>query len=334
MIVKHNILGHWKMKLLIIRLGREAALVALLSLWGYCEERRAWEFKLTPLELAGLCDYAGDPELLFSTLLETRIIDRSIDPSWFTVHAWEEVNKSLVDKWRGGKCWHPRGFRCDSIEIAKAPSIDPPIDPANGHPIGPAIGLDGIGLEVPPVVPQGGQGADASQAPAGTPKDNPLGDAPPPGKKGKGGGQITAKNMPVPAEWSPARTEAMRQWLDFKAESGKGYKPLGFAALVTKLAEFSDAQVVAAVQEAKANNWAGLFPERSANSAGFGPQKKGGPPEVVAVPLREEGSPDGWELAWAAKFASIPCPGSWTVVPEDRKPGLRRWLAEQKEAVA
>lgn len=330
MIVKHNILGHWKTKLLIMRLGREAALVALLSIWGYCEERKAWEFKLTPLELAGLCDYPGDPDLLFSTLLETRIIDRSIDPSWFTVHAWEEVNKSLVDKWRGGKCWHPRGFRCDSIAPAKSHPIDHPIDPTIADAIAPPIGLDWIGLDNPPVVPQGGQGADASQTPPGNPNADPFGDDQDPAKKRKGAVRITSKNMPVPAEWSPSRAEAMRQWLDFKAESGKGYKPLGFAALVTKLAEFSDAAVDAAVQEAKANNWAGLFPDRLSGQAATG-RKKGGPLEVVAVPLREEGVPDGWESAWAAKFASIPCPGSWAVVPEDRKPGLRLWLAQRKE---
>ncbi len=118
MIIQTDFIIHWKTKGLAVRIGREAAIVALLSLWGHCEKRKLWELDLTPLKLAGICDYSGDAQVLLDTMEELRILDDvSLDGSkerWYRVHGWAEINSSLVGKWHyhagKGAEWHPRGY--------------------------------------------------------------------------------------------------------------------------------------------------------------------------------------------------------------------------------
>ena len=145
MIVQSDFLTHWKTKALANRIGMEAALTALLALWTHCERRRAWEFQLTPLMLAGICDFKGEATELFDTMLAVNLIDRCADPAWFQVHEWGKVNAALVCKWVGHKgkgwFWHPRGYATDSIDR----SIDATGELALEQPIVPTIGLDRIG---------------------------------------------------------------------------------------------------------------------------------------------------------------------------------------------
>lgn len=147
MIVKNDFLNHWKTRLLCKRLGDGPALRALLSLWAYCEQRRAWRFSLTPLELAGVCDYGEDQVGLYHTLLELRLIEE-VAPGVFEVNGWGEVNASLVAKWPGrklaaGEFYHPSGHIAQRI----AEPIPQPIAPHLPQPIARAIGLDRIGLD-------------------------------------------------------------------------------------------------------------------------------------------------------------------------------------------
>ena len=102
MIIKADFLNHWKTKLLIKRLGDGPALTALISLWAYCEQRRAWQFSLSPLEMAGVCDFGGDPQTLHHALTELRFIE-AITPTEFIVNGWGEMNQSLVLRWPGRK---------------------------------------------------------------------------------------------------------------------------------------------------------------------------------------------------------------------------------------
>ncbi len=174
MIVDRDLLTHWKLKSLIQVIGRGEALTALLSLWAHCEARKAWEFKLTPLMLAGICAYEGkgrtpperehEASTLFATLLTLAFIEKAEEDGWYRVHDWGERNAGLHVKWPGkhGFEWHPRGYPVKRGETS--PSGAPPPPPrgaAKGAPIPPPdrIGEDRIGEEKPPVVPQGGRRA-------------------------------------------------------------------------------------------------------------------------------------------------------------------------------
>jgi hypothetical protein len=57
----------------------------------------------------------------------------------------------------------------------------------------------------------------------------------------------------------------IRQWLKYKRERGQGYKPTGFNTLVNQLAQHQAAgqDVAAMIQRSIANNWAGIFPDKS-----------------------------------------------------------------------
>lgn len=145
MLVKNDLLNHWKTRLLRKRLGDGAALVALLSLWAYCEQRRAWAFTLTPLELAGVCDFGGSEVDLYRNLVELKFI-LPLENGAFEVNGWGAVNAALVGKWPGRKLqadeiYNPFG----GIANRKPEPIAPPIPQAEGKAIGLAIGEDRIG---------------------------------------------------------------------------------------------------------------------------------------------------------------------------------------------
>ena len=265
MLIQNDFINHWKTRLLINRLGREAALVALLSLWAYCEKRRAWELRLSPLELAGLCDFAGDPKVLHDSLVEFRFLDPTIDPSWVRVHDWGQTNSSLVAKWKASHAkthqWHPRGYLTPhgdpSIANSIALAIAAPIDPSIDQP----IGLDRIGLDfIPPVAPQRGQSAQPVDEPARQPAltPNPVEDESSSGKKRKGG--RVALEWPV--GWDGERRAVMLEWLAYKAEKGQGYKPRGFLSLLRQLEGLALPQLRATVEHSMGANYSGLFPER------------------------------------------------------------------------
>jgi hypothetical protein len=145
MIVQSDFLTHWKVKALANRVGMEAALTALLALWAHCERRRAWEFELTPLMLAGICDFKGDAGKLFTVMLELKLLEATDSERWYQVHEWGKVNAALAGKWVANKGkgwrWHPRGYACQSID----PSIDQAIERTADRAGDTTIGLDRIG---------------------------------------------------------------------------------------------------------------------------------------------------------------------------------------------
>lgn len=102
MIVEPDFLDHWKTQALIAATGDPAAPQMVIRLWGHCQQRRASKFKnMTAIALAGICRWQRDPEQLLSNLMACGFID--VKNGVLTVHGWEEVNATLVARWRGGE---------------------------------------------------------------------------------------------------------------------------------------------------------------------------------------------------------------------------------------
>ncbi len=151
MIIEADFLNHWKTKALGNAIGDLAAIRALLSLWGHCQKRRAWEFRLTAPMLAGICDYHGDKaqiDAFWDSMRELGFIDPTPELGWFRVHEWGETNISLVAKWaapmkKKAADYPPRGSKAASSDQPQESSSDPSLEFSSV----PAIGLDRIGLD-------------------------------------------------------------------------------------------------------------------------------------------------------------------------------------------
>jgi hypothetical protein len=78
--------------------------------------------------------------------------------------------------------------------------------------------------------------------------------------------RAAAAVLPFPENWTPERKQAMQSWIDYKRERGAGYKPTGWKALCSKLEPYSDAKIVQCVSDSMANNWNGLFPEKTTHA--------------------------------------------------------------------
>lgn len=185
MIVQADFLTHWKTRALAGAIGEESALRALLSLWAHCQTRRAWEFRLNDLMLAGMCSYTGQPALLWETMIKLNLIE-DVGEGWYQVHDWGEINSALVGQWAGGAKqkgvrWHPRGYYYQ-------PQVKPQVEPEVQREVEPGvapIGLDRIGEDRnKPLPPDGG----VSQLALGDqPKPPPSSRQAPVAKKKKGG---------------------------------------------------------------------------------------------------------------------------------------------------
>lgn len=273
MLVKNDFLNHWKTTLLRKRLGDGPALLALLSLWTYCEQRRAWQFSLNALELAGVCNFGGDPAELRHHLMELRFILEAGDGFW-EVNGWGEANASLVAKWPGRRLtgdeyYHPQGFISKCANPAIPGPIPQPIAQAIPQPIGlaiaRAIGLDRIGFDLnPPVAPQGGHDAAAdsfTDSAGSTPsiRESEV----PPGQKRKGGRGARLTEPMWPDDLPEAYREPLAKWFAYKREMGKGYTPTGWQTLVNQQRAFPAVQVARSVTASMAAQWSGLFTEKA-----------------------------------------------------------------------
>lgn len=63
-------------------------------------------------------------------------------------------------------------------------------------------------------------------------------------------------------ECTEQRRAALAQWLDYKNQKGQFYVEMGWNALMTKLAAFTDHQVSEAITTAVIQGWQGFFPEK------------------------------------------------------------------------
>lgn len=104
MILEPGFLDHWKTRLLASRTGNEAAPLAVLRLWEYCQLRRATRLQLTPRSLAGICRWTGDPESLWDAMTDpdAGFLDPTTEAGTWEVHDFEAMNARLV------RCWRPR----------------------------------------------------------------------------------------------------------------------------------------------------------------------------------------------------------------------------------
>ena len=344
MIVQSDFLTHWKTKALANRIGMEAALTALLALWTHCERRRAWEFQLTPLMLAGICDFKGEATELFDTMLAVNLIDRCADPAWFQVHEWGKVNAALVCKWVGHKgkgwFWHPRGHASDSIDR----SIDATGELALEQPIVPTIGLDRIGedrigeSDLAGKPPEGLKAASsmpqtsaAVPAPDLTPNRPP--ETPDSAKKKKGAGAVRKPRAPNPLfdalvaieGCDPAQiTGPMAACIGKALKTIREVSPDVTVAEIHRRADAYRAkwQDITLTAQALAKHWGTL---------GAAQKKEGGPPVVVvqeAPPRFEQAACALWGDGW--KQSCRP----WHLMVHGDKQMVWKWLKENPQTQA
>lgn len=101
MIVQPDFPDHWKTEMLVQLSGGEESVRSLLRFWAHCQQRRCWKFtKLTPVILAGICKWKGEPQKFWDAMLATFLVEKK---GTFTAHQWDEINATLIGRWKGGK---------------------------------------------------------------------------------------------------------------------------------------------------------------------------------------------------------------------------------------
>ncbi len=105
MIVEPHFLTHWKTRRLVKLLGPVAPLY-VLALWAYCQNRRTDRLRINAQELANICDFDANPQVLWNALIELRFLD--LDGDDVIVHEWAEVNAILIGRWKGGDTMRKR----------------------------------------------------------------------------------------------------------------------------------------------------------------------------------------------------------------------------------
>lgn len=346
MLVKNDFLSHWKTRLLCKRIGDGPALRALLSLWSYCEQRRAWQFSLTPLEIAGVCDFGGDHVKLYGDLTELRFIVE-VETGWWEVNGWGELNTALVHKWPGrklhdGEFYHPQGRVAQRIaEPTPAPTPEPIAEP-----IPRAIGLDRIGLDwkEPPLSPKGDEAAASAEI-----------SSPDSGKV-----DPTVSETEIPAgkkKKRAARAVDSRAEAIYAVYPRKVGRDAALRAISKRLAEDMDAdKLLAATQgfAAAVKRWPladrnfiphpatwfnqGRFaddPIEWQRTADKLPFRSSGPTLETAFPsapscvtAHPSAAPAGYERAWAAFMGPAIPPPPWPAIDEAMQGRCRQWLAD------
>ncbi len=244
MIVEADFLTHWKTNALEARIG-DKAVHCLLALWAHCQRRKAWEFQLTPLMLAGICGFKGEPQTIWDAMIELRWIERTTDLNWFQIHDWGKVNAALIGKWAGGAkktgaWWHPRGHVVtDRPKKSAAQTTPATIGSSSGESTGTSSasstgGSDGIGEDW--------TGEDENQTPVA-----PL---------------EGAHTLPMPEGASPQRLAVLKSWIDYKIRIGKPIKLASWPTVLERFATLDDPALKECIDEAISNGWNHCFPER------------------------------------------------------------------------
>jgi hypothetical protein len=252
MIVQPNFLDHWKTNALAATIGRLEAITALLALWSHCQNQRTWQFPDNELMIAGICRFTGNPRVLIDTLLQLNLLEK-VGENTLEVHEWAETNAKLLHNWDAGK----KGGRPPKQPKDK-PTENPRVNPwqTQGQPKGEPIREDKIREENTPLIPQGGNESpiisDEVDSPASNTTEQP--------KKKKRGARL---EQPVfPPDLPAAFHQPLTDWFNYKRETGKGYSPSGWNALIAQQQRWPAHQVAQSVEASMANNWAGLFTDR------------------------------------------------------------------------
>lgn len=145
MIVQPTFLEHWKTRLLVEITSDASAPLAVIRLWGYCQESHRWEFPgMSPTQLASICRWGARKPPCHVALVKCGFVDK-LPGGGFAAHDWGEHNSRLVHNWEAGK----KGGRPNDL---KKSNKDGPNDETLGLALGSPrkthkIGLDRMGDE-------------------------------------------------------------------------------------------------------------------------------------------------------------------------------------------
>lgn len=111
MIVQPNFIDHWKTKCVGNALGGKGiAIECILRLWSHCQHQKTDRIpKANPRVLAAICDWSGDPQILWDVMLETFC---EKDGQFLVAHGYKARNSQLFTSWSNGK----KGGRPVSVE--------------------------------------------------------------------------------------------------------------------------------------------------------------------------------------------------------------------------
>lgn len=107
MIVQPDFLEHFKTKALVKLTRWEAAPLAVLRLWGHCQNSRRWQFPtMTPEQLGALCAWGEHKPRCHVALIKAGFL-KALPGGGFEAHQWDEQNGKLIANWANG----PKGGR-------------------------------------------------------------------------------------------------------------------------------------------------------------------------------------------------------------------------------
>jgi hypothetical protein len=103
MIVTTDFLDHWKTAAIIRLTDDKTAPLALIRLWGYCQQRKTWQFpKMTPETVAQICRWDNPTVSCYDALVQCGFLD-VLPGGGYEVHGWFEANRSLAAAWKNGR---------------------------------------------------------------------------------------------------------------------------------------------------------------------------------------------------------------------------------------
>lgn len=107
MIVQPDFVEHFKTKALIKLTKDEASPLAVLRLWGHCQNSRRWQFpNMTAEQLAALCAWGDRKPACHTALVKAGFLKR-LPEGGFEAHQWDQQNGKLIANWTNG----PKGGR-------------------------------------------------------------------------------------------------------------------------------------------------------------------------------------------------------------------------------
>lgn len=107
MIVQPDFPDHFKTKALVKITGDASAPLAVIRLWGHCQNSRRWQFPgMTPEQLSAVCAWGGRKPKCHTALIKAGFV-KALPGGGFEAHQWDEQNGKLIANWTNG----PKGGR-------------------------------------------------------------------------------------------------------------------------------------------------------------------------------------------------------------------------------